>query len=336
MSPGENSGNHLKRIQSKLRDKLLKRNVAVFSFFLLLSFIFWFINALSKNINGTLTFPVRYVNFPENMALINELPDVFTLNVEGPGYSVLKTRISGHKAPLVIDVNNSDLLVKDNETGMESYIYSYKLSESFNRQIRADFYINTISPDSIRFLFDKLIRKNVPVKPDVKVNTQRQFMLNGDIVIKPDSVEISGPKALIDTISFVKTEYHEFNHVKDMTSRNLNLESIRKVAVSHKRAEITLPVEQFTEEIMDIKLRILNKPDTANVRLFPDMVSIYFNIPLSNYNRIQDMPLEAVVDMENLDVRTVDRLKVEVINIPSYISNVRHNPRQVEYIIEKK
>ena len=336
MNPEESTGEELKRFFGVAKKKLFNRNVAVFTFFLLLSFIFWYINALSKNITATVNFPVRYTNFPENLALVNELPDKLSIEVQGPGYSVLKARISGNKTPLMIDVENSGLADRSEESDLEFFIYSYNLRESFIRQIRSDFEINSIIPDSIYFVFDKVIQKKVPVKPDIKVNPLRQFMISDDIITDPDSVEITGPKAVIDTIGFALTEYHEYNQVNQEINRNIDLKSIRKVGISHKKVGITVPVEQFTEEIIDIPVKILNKPDTVDVKLFPNMVSIHFNIALSDYNRIQEIPFEAVVDIKDLDVRTVERLTVELVNLPAFIKNVRYNPKQVEYIFEKK
>jgi len=336
MEADEDSGRDLKNLFRKIKKKFINRNFAVFLFFLLLSFIFWFINALSKDIDGIIKYPVRYINFPKDLALVNELPDKLSLDVKGHGYSVLKARIRGNKTPLVIDVGNSGLSIRQNTAELDFYISSFNLKESFKRQLKADFIINSIYPDSLNFIFDKIIKKKVPVNPDIKVNPERQFMVSGNIVCEPDSVEIAGPRALIDTIMFVKTEYHEFNQVDDWVTKNLDIESIRKVGISHKKVEITVPVEQFTEEKININIRILNKPDTADVKLFPDMVSINFNIALSDYNRIQETPLEAVVDMKDLDVRTVERLKVELVNLSPFISSVRYTPKQVEYIIEKK
>ncbi|MDZ7739393.1 MAG: hypothetical protein U5K32_10105 [Bacteroidales bacterium] len=336
MDPGESSGIELKKFFSSLKEKLFNRNVAVFSFFLLLSFIFWFINALSKDIDSTINYPVRYINFPDNMALVNELPDRMSLDIHGPGYSVLKSKISGNRVPLVINVSNWGRSVREDAAGQEFFIYSFNLRESFKRQLRGDFEINAVRPDTLNFIFGKVISRKVPVKPDIKVMPQRQFMVNGDITADPDSVTLSGPKTVIDTIAFVSTVYHEFNQVNEKLTKKLDIETISKVSISHKNAEITVPVEQFTEQIMEVDIKILNKPDTANVRLFPDAVSIHFNIALSDYNRIQEVPVEAVVDMKNIDIRTVESLKVEIVNLPSFISSVRYNPRRVEYIIEKK
>lgn len=336
MDQEKSSDIKLKKVLRIVKKKLFNRNVVVFTFFLLLSFIFWFINALSKNISGSVNFPVRYTNFPDDLALVNELPDKLRLEVQGPGYSVLKARISGNKTPLVIDVANSGLLDRGDDSELRFFIYSYNLRESFLKQIRSDFEINSVIPDSINFVFDKVIRKKVPVKPDIKVNPMRQFMVSGDIVADPDSVIISGPQAVIDTIKWVLTKYHEYNQVKENIIRHIDIESIRKVGISDKKVEITVPVEQFTEEVIDIPVRILNKPDTADVKLFPTMVNIHFNIALSDYNRIQEIPLEAVVDMKDLDVRKVERLTVELVNLPAFIKNVRYNPKQLEYIVEKK
>ncbi len=318
-----------------IKEKLFNRNVLVFSFFLLLSFVFWFINALSNDMSSSVNYPVRYINFPENLALINELPYRLSLEVYGPGYSIFKSRIGDNKVPLIIDVNNSGIPVRENRSELEYYVYTLNLRESFRRQLRNDLNINSVLPDTIHFAFDKLISKKVPVKPDLKINLQRQYMVNGEIVIEPDSVEITGPGAVIDTTEFVLTEFHEFNQINQRINRNLDIRPIRKVEISHRKVQVTIPVEQFTEDIIDVRIRVLNKPDTANVRLFPDAVNIHFNIALSDYSRIQEIPIEAVVDMKNLNYRTVDRLNVEIINLPPYISNVRYNPKQVEYIIEK-
>lgn len=336
MDLNESSGRDLKTLIRSLKEKLLNRNVAVFSFFLMLSFIFWFINALSKDVSSSINYPVRFINFPENLALVNELPDKLVLEVEGPGYSVLKTRVSGNKAPLVIDVDNSGLAVKDSETGKEFYVFSFKLKESFTRQLRSDFEINEIIPDTLNFIFDKVISKKVPVKPDIEINVQRQFMVHGNIKSRPDSVIITGPKAVIDTITFVQTRHHLFDQLSSTVSRKVDLEPIRKISLSEKNVEITVPVEQFTEEIININIKVLNKPDTADVRLFPDDVTVHFNIALSDYDRVQESFFEAVVDVKNIDISKVEKLKVDMLSVPSFVSNVRYEPNQVEYIIEKK
>ena len=82
MDLSESKGKWQVRIEN-LRKQLFRREVAVFSFFLVLSFIFWFLNALSKEMNGRIDYPVRYINFPADRALVNELPDRLNLMISG-------------------------------------------------------------------------------------------------------------------------------------------------------------------------------------------------------------------------------------------------------------
>ena len=88
--------------------------------------------------------------------------------------------------------------------------------------------------------------------------------------------------------------------------------------------------------LIEIHISVLNKPDTAEIRLFPDAVKLSCIVALSNYARVEDASIEAYVDMENIDIMKTEKLKVELNNLPDYINSFKYNPTQVEYIIEKK
>jgi len=85
------------------QERFLNRELPVFAFFLLLSFIFWYLNELSKELQGTINYPVRYINPPKDRIVTGELPDKLEMDLRGPGYSILKVKLSGSRAPVVID-----------------------------------------------------------------------------------------------------------------------------------------------------------------------------------------------------------------------------------------
>ena len=156
MSPIKLKDNLTQKING-YKKRLVTREVAVFSFFLLLSFIFWFLNALSKDITGKTDYPVRYINFPKERVLVNELPDHLKLTLNGAGYSILKKKIGGGKSPLVIDIEKVNKTVTRNGEIYRFYLLTYSLRESFSRQIRADFEILYVNPDTIFFEFDQIV-----------------------------------------------------------------------------------------------------------------------------------------------------------------------------------
>ena len=80
--------------------RVINRDVAVFAFFLFLSFIFWYLNSLGKEIEAGIKYPVKYTNIPKERVITEEPPLTLNLFLKGPGYSILKLKISGKKAPL--------------------------------------------------------------------------------------------------------------------------------------------------------------------------------------------------------------------------------------------
>lgn len=335
MDLSESKGKWKTRIED-LRKRILRREVAVFSFFLLLSFIFWFLNALSKEMTGRIDYPVRYINFPEDRALVNELPDYLSLMVTGPGYSIVQTKMGGRKEHLNIDLDKAGIRMVEDRDRFSFYILTFSLREQLSSQMRSEFSISSIVPDTINFVFDLISRKMVPVIPDIEISTQRQYFVHGDIVCVPDSVEIIGPVTIIDTIEAVYTRHYVFDQLNETETKSLGLQSISKVSFSDRRSEVSVPVEQFTETLIELPVSMRNVPDTVNIRLFPEVVTFQCIVALSDYNNIQDAPIEAIVDLKDLDVSAPNRLKIVLDKLPEYATQVRINPQYVEYLIERK
>lgn len=321
---------------SEIRKRIFRREVAVFSFFLLLASIFWFLNALSKDIEGRISYPVRYINFPEGWTLVNELPDHLELTVEGPGYSIVQTKLGGQRGSKIIDLDLVSREVQEDSDKLKFYILSFNLRNLLSSQLRSDFRISSLSPDTIFFELDRIESKMVKVIADIEVNPQRQFKLHGSVICIPDSIRITGPKIIVDTIEAVYTKKQTFNQINKTESKTLSLVPIQKIALSERRILVNVPVEQFTEAVLELKVTMINVPDTMRVRLFPEKVNVQCIVALSDYNNIIDASVEAVVDLDGLDITSTNRLKITLRNMPSYASQVRFNPQLVEYLIEKK
>jgi hypothetical protein len=187
------SGIWLKRILEKGAGGI-DRDVIVFAFFLLLSFIFWYLNSLGKNIESDLKYPVRYTNLPKERVLSVDLPSRLDLELKGPGYSILKLKLSGRRAPLVLDISTINYRRVPGSNTLSYYFLSSGLIPKLKNQLRTECQIVSIKPDTLFFTFDKIIAKDVPVIPDVEILTERQYSVKGNIQVNPDSVIITGPK----------------------------------------------------------------------------------------------------------------------------------------------
>ncbi len=330
-SDSENSKNSFfKNVRIKLDRKLL-----IFLFFLLLSTIFWLLNELSKNSSTTITCPVKYINLPKDKVLVKELPSRFELTIEAPGYTLLKYKLSNRLLPLIFDLNQYGFTIMGNSSAQKFFILTSRVRSGIARQLRSDVQLLNISPDSIIFEFGEIVQKRVPVVPDLSIQYAKQFMLTGEITIDPDTIMISGPDLIIDTIQQVYTRKELISGVNQLTTHSINLEEIKNVTYSTKKVTITIPVEQYTEALLDIPIEKVHVPDSLILKTFPGSVTLTCNVSLSNYEKLTPHQFRAVVDYEAIEKKLGNKLKVSIVKAPEYVRSIRFHPVNVEFIIEK-
>jgi len=139
---GNPSGKGLSRVNG---------NILIFIFFLLLSFLLWYLNSLSKEIDTTLKYPVAYKNIPEgNTAEVN-LPSKLRVMFKGQGYAIVRLKVTANRHPVVIDLSEVSV-VHDHQGGSGNcYIVTAPLITSFNNQLTSGCKITSVKPDTIFF-----------------------------------------------------------------------------------------------------------------------------------------------------------------------------------------
>jgi hypothetical protein len=137
----------------------IKRDVFVFAFFLLLSFILWYLNSLSKEIEADIRYPLKYVNPPKERVVIEETLPKLNLYLKGPGYSILKLKVSGDKPPVIVDISKVNYKRMPDNKGLNYYILSSGLTKSLTVQLRSGCEITSIKPDTLFFRLEKVAAK---------------------------------------------------------------------------------------------------------------------------------------------------------------------------------
>lgn len=327
-------GKKLVHFVQKGRIRLDKKFV-VFLFFLLLSTIFWFLNQLGKNSSTLISYPVKYTNLPKDKVLVRDLPSRLDLLVEAPGYTLLKYKLSNRLIPLVMDLNAYPFRIMENSEAQKFFILTSMTRERISRQLRSDIQILDISPDSLIFEFGNIVNRIVPVEPDMSIELSKQFMLKGEITVDPDSIMVSGPDRIVDTLKRVYTKHQELNEVNLTLTKSFAIESIRNVSFSHKKVMVTIPVEQFTEAIFKVPIETVAVPDTLVLKTFPGTVTLSCMVGLSDYERLSPHSFKAVVDYTGIENNLSNKLKVSIDRFPEYVKSIRFHPINVDFIIER-
>jgi hypothetical protein len=140
---------------ARKRAGVTNKDVVVFAFFLLLSFLFWFINSLGKEIESDIRYEVEYVNPPEKRVVASgSRPDIF-LFVKGTGYSVLKLKFSRRKPPVEIDISKVSYKRVSARNPVEYYIVTSGLIKNLKVHLRSGCEVTAIKPDTLFFSLDR-------------------------------------------------------------------------------------------------------------------------------------------------------------------------------------
>jgi hypothetical protein len=312
-----------------------ERRFITFFFFVVLSAAFWFIRSLGEQYESKIDYPVRYINFPEDKVLVWDVPYKLHLTVRGKGFSILRSKLNLDLIPIRFDINSFSLDSKGVDT---FFVVTESVKEILSAELK-DMTILDIAPDTLFFKLTGIKVKKVPVRPVLAMNNKffrQQFMLNGRIAVDPDSIIISGPALIIDSINHVETVPISYTNLADTVTARFNLRALNMITFSQQKVAVTIPVDRFTEVEQRLTIVPVNVPDSLNLIAIPGQVSATFRISLSNYNKVMNDPLVPKVDYTSITRNSQPRLTVFLDDTPDYVINLRFNPKATEFIITRK
>lgn len=307
------------------------KRIVVFSVCLLIATSLWFLNALGKDYTTTLSYSVKYVNPPKNLFLANNPPSKLDLNVQAHGFTLLRHKLAFSFSPIVLDLSAiSQSLEGDNN---EYRVPSENLVRRIGAQVSKEITINGVSPQNILLVFDSLNTKKVPVLPEVELNFKPQFNLKGTVEAKPDSVEITGPAAILETIDVLHTEETVFEGLDKTVEKYALVVHPGNTDVSPDKVVIYIPVEKFTEKELILPVQVNHLPEDVELKLFPSNIAVTVMVGLSDYEEVSPRDLSATVDY-NQALLGESYLEVKVETNKANIQLVKVVPSSVEYLIE--
>lgn len=304
-----------------------KKKIISFIVFLIISTIFWFLNSLGEDYTKEIAYPVRYTHIPTDRIESSPLPEFIDLKIKTSGYNLLDFYLNPTKKAIVIDYNS---LMTRNENC--KYILTKRLKTNILKTLK-NVEIQSISPDTISFNYYKIFNKKVPVQAVATYELANGFIEKSDILIAPDSVIISGALNKIETINKVFTGQLSLGEIKATIKRNVALKKIEGITFESYRADVTIPIEQSTERIIEIPLQVNNTSNTP-ITLIPNSIKLSYKVGLSKYSQItKDRFVASVNYSDTLENTSV--LKVMINKAPKDIYELDYTPKFVEFIMHK-
>ncbi len=310
-----------------------KKRILLFSVFLLVSASIWFLNALSENYTSVLEYPLVYTDFPEDKVFVGELPGHLDLQINAHGYALIRYRMFRKPVPISFDV--SDYNLSRGQDSSSTYILTRYLKDHISRQLPTELQLLEIKPDTLYFQFADKVTRMLKIRADFNYTIVNQFTIKDGIMLTPDSVEVTGPDLILDTLAFIYTERLDLGELTKNYEDKVRLSQKPDLTYNFNRVECFIELERFTELQVAVPIEVLNLPDSILLQTFPSSISINCKIGLSKYDRIENYPFRAVVDYEKIEER-VQTLSVSIQNLPEYLLAYEYYPKTVEFLKSRR
>ena len=303
------------------------KKVKLFLIFLLLSFFFWFLAKLSKEYTTTIPFQTVYVNAPKDKDIFTDDSQTIAITLKSSGFDLLK---NAFKKDIKIDL--SQVKEVQNKAEIDLNEIAPKLQEQLGNRVQ----ILNITPEKLYFDFGKLATKKVKVIPNISLHYKSGYYLTEPLRVKPDSITISGPKDILDTIQVVNTEEIALKDVHKNFTNKLKLKTIpnKKIKLNTNKITVSGLVEKNTEGEIELPIFIINT-NGVNVKTFEKSVKAKYKVSLKNYDKVKAKDFTIVCDFSKTKKDSLDYLIPEIKKQSDFVSEVEISPKRIEYLILK-
>jgi len=315
----------------KIKNGLKQREVKVFLVFLFFSTLIWFISKLSNTFDGVAEFGLAYVNIPENQILIHASHDKVGVKLDALGYHFLRMSLS-----------NKEVQIDVSKTGIgkgEFFILKSDYKNQIEKQLPSSMKLLELMSDTLFFDFQEVLEKKVPVKSKVQINLAQNYLLDGELLIEPDSITIKGPKNEVDTINQVLSTKIDLTKLTSDFSKKTTIIKSKRLAntyFSDESVTISGKVSKFSEKKVTLKIKTINLPQDIQIKTFPEQVDIICMGTLEVLKELDLSAFEVVADYNQLKNNDLKKLTLVLQKKPAKLYSAYLKKTEVEYIVRRK
>jgi hypothetical protein len=292
-----------------------------------IALLFWIFIKLSQEYSATKTIQFS-VLIPENKTLVSLPPDDMKIEMRGSGWDLLYDFFLAAQVELEYNLNDQISLSRSR---------NQLLSDIRNQLYSKGLEIRSLNYEGVQFQLDDKITKSVPVRLQADLKYAPGYQPEQIPTLEPDSVQISGPASLVDSLAFWRTDSVFFSDLSVDVDKQISLQKSQpSILIRPANVNLRVEVEQYTENTLFVPLQIVNAPDSI-LRIFPKNVSVNYIVGLSAFNNVFAEDFTILADFSNVDInnKNNNEVPVRLTKQPKSVRNVSINPKIARFFILK-
>lgn len=318
----------INKIRSLSKTRFRKTNFKAFIFFLIFAVVIWVFAQFSKDYIQILQVPLKFVNVPPDKFITDENPEFLKLRMHNTGFKI--AYFSLFTPTLTIDISET-------EEVNENLVYSIDENlRDIERQLDIDFGKSGFLTERLIIHFQQRKEKTIPVFPRIEVEFAVGYAAVEKVFLEPDSITVSGPDNILDTLNQLVTVPLTLKEVKDdlLGKIAVDTSNLKKITVYQNKVQYSLKVEKFTEGRVVIPVDLINVPRNLNVVIFPKEVVLFYKVNLTDFKKVSAADFRVVCDFKEKGT-TENFLIPKISKQPPMVTNLRLNEKKIQFIIKK-
>tara|TARA_R110000868_G_scaffold4211_15_gene26795 strand:- start:33430 stop:34386 length:957 start_codon:yes stop_codon:yes gene_type:complete len=316
----------------RIKNGLQKRKMKIFMVFLLFSSLAWFISKLSENYTGRAVFALEYKNVPDSLLFVGASKNQLDVKLSASGFSFLRFSFGNKK--IKIDVAKAQ--EKNNVYTVPKNAYQLQIE----RQLPQSMELKSIDDgEAIILELYPLFTKKIPIISNLDVELEQNFMLEGGIQLKPDSITINGPKKEVDKFSSMKTEVRKVENISGDFSEKLALlipEDTKNIKFSDTNVNVYAKVVRFSEKVIKVPISVANLPESYEIKIFPDIASVLCKAKIDNLKELKPTDFKVIADYNLIIDKEQQTIPLELKGYPKNLNTPKLMEKEVTYILKRK
>ena len=290
---------------------------------LILAVGLWYFVGGDDTVDKNVLVPLEVINLPQDLVISNQFKREIEVTISGPRSQVLKIEKGDITRQVDLAQAVPGTMVIKNETHLISVPRGVKVLRT--------------QPDSIIFSMDKLIQKQLVVKPITKGNPASHHVLQ-DIRMKPEAISITGPQAVLTQLDALQTQTIDISGMTQSTQLQvpliLNPDLLELIGETSVTADLVIVEETVETRISGLPVEVSNEGDARQVT--PSTVTITALLPRSMAR--ENKNLQSLFKVTAVDDGEAGQMTVKVVprgNSLNLIQIVKVEPMVVMYSEEK-
>ena len=256
---------------------------------------FWFFNAMNKNYDTRIDYPLSYEFNRDSVVVISPLVNTIKIDVSGGGWNLIRRTLRITADPITIELENpSDI----------KFLTRSSLIPLISDQL-SGIDLTYIVTDTLYFDIEDKVSKRVMLSVDsLSIPLRDNFRIVSPIELYSDSVTITGPKSYIDRISDDIEIAFDDKEIDSDFEEDRDYRVDPMVNVAPPQSTVRFDVSRFLLKEMNLPIEFLHFPEDSSIVANQDEIIVYYTVNEDFQNDISASDFSVTVDynmMNNKD-----------------------------------